>query len=201
MAVLSASTRWLWSGLAACAVLLGLGAAGQSQGPSEAVVSAFADVGLQAVEEPPERAAERMLGALRDYVDVPFILERVIGEQWDGLEPAKRRRLRLAYEQYLAAAFVRRIATYDGETQAILGSRTLDDGDDLVAMAIDAPDGHRTVVQWRVRDAAPTGRIVDLLVDGVSMMRTQREEVAAFLRLQGKDVDALADAWQARRDP
>ena len=59
--------------------------------------------------------------------------------------------------------------------------------DAVVVTEISRPSGPPLVAGWRVRGGAGTYKILDVIVEGVSMLATQRSEFASVVRSQGVD--------------
>ena len=70
-------------------------------------------------------------------------------------------------------------------------------GDKLVASEIILKDGRTIPVHWRVRDKKGH-LIVDVLVEGISMAITQRDEFSSIISQNGGRVDGLLIALRNR---
>jgi phospholipid transport system substrate-binding protein len=66
----------------------------------------------------------------------------------------------------------------------------------MVSTRIDRPSGPPVEAQWRVRDNAGQPRIIDVMVAGISMVTTQRDEFAAVVQRQ--KVAGLIEVLRAR---
>ena len=66
----------------------------------------------------------------------------------------------------------------------------------LVESEITAKEGPPIKLQWRIRQGAESLKIVDILVEGVSMAVTQRSEFTNVVRSQG--LEGLLQALRAR---
>jgi len=83
------------------------------------------------------------------------------------------------FNSYAGEAFTVTKATADGETGAWVFSEIGKSGEEPVE------------VQWRVRKSAEVYKIVDVVVEGVSLLVTQRSEFAAVLQRNNGNVTAL----------
>ncbi|MDB5396871.1 MAG: putative toluene tolerance transporter, partial [Rhodospirillales bacterium] len=52
-------------------------------------------------------------------------------------------------------------------------------------------------VQWRVRSASGGFKVVDVVIAGISMAATDRQEFAAVIQRRGGSLQALIDALKA----
>ena len=97
-----------------------------------------------------------------------------------------------AFSHYIAVTYARRFDEYSGDPKIDLG-RVRDAGKKgwLVATPINLPNGEQAAVEWLVSDRAGATQVVDLIVEGISMAATQREEIGAKFKRRSNDVEAL----------
>lgn len=80
---------------------------------------------------------------------------------------------------------------------AILGSRPVGDGDVIVDSVVRPPDRPPLDVAWRLRDGDDEGWvIIDLIVENVSLLISQRSEFATLIEQGG--IDALLAQMRQR---
>jgi phospholipid transport system substrate-binding protein len=73
------------------------------------------------------------------------------------------------------------------------------DKDFIVNSDISHPDGTPpTVVSWRVRQKADKMGIIDVVVEGISMSVTQRQDYSAVLQRNGGDIESLLSLMRER---
>ena len=123
--------------------------------------------------------------------DLDTISRLVLGRFWRQASDAQKTEFRSVFESYVAKTYAQRLGHYDGETFKVGSARTSDDGDVMVQSEIDRPNGPPIRVDWRTHKEDAGYRIVDVVIDGVSMMQTQRDEFAAVIQNNGGKVDAL----------
>ena len=68
-----------------------------------------------------------------------------------------------------------------------MGAQQFADSDALVETEIKRPDGAPLKAAWRVRDINGHLKIIDVVVEGVSMALTQRQEFASVIQHSGLD--------------
>ncbi|MCA8933428.1 MAG: ABC transporter substrate-binding protein [Rhodospirillaceae bacterium] len=167
--------------------------------PDEAAsahVTGFVAALEQIARQEPELAAriDRTAAAVEAAIGWRTIARYAAGPAWEAADEAAQAAYLGAYGRYLNASIARRMDAYTGEIATVLGTRPIDDGDILVATRLASPGAPTRVVQWRVRlgDAGPA--IVDILVDGASLVVNQREEFAAVLAGSSGGLAPLTDA-------
>jgi phospholipid transport system substrate-binding protein len=124
--------------------------------------------------------------------NLPQIARFSAGRVWREMTPEQQQRFVDAFSGYVAATYSRRFDEYAGNPDIYLG-RTIDAGQKgiLVESPIRQQQGAPIAVEWLVSDRGGKVEIVDLIIEGVSMATTQREEIAAKFQSRGQDVEAL----------
>ena len=99
--------------------------------------------------------------------------------------------------------FVQRLRQYvgselgfAGERFQIIASRPVGERDILVQSRIAPPSSQPLRVDWRLRERPGEPVIIDLIVEGISLLVTQRSEFAAVLERGG--IDRLLSELEAR---
>ena len=70
-------------------------------------------------------------------------------------------------------------------------SRTEGRGDTIVSTVILQRSGPPVNVDWRIRAGDDSYKVVDVIVEGVSMVITQRDEFSSVIRRSGGNVEGL----------
>jgi len=118
--------------------------------------------------------------------DMPRISRFVLGRYWnDANDQDKQQFLRL-FEEYVVRSYAQRFSQYSGEQVKILGARPESETSTLVQSQILRLNGAPPAkVDWRVRKGESGFKIVDVDVEGVSMIVTQREEFSSVIQRSG----------------
>ena len=131
---------------------------------------------------------------LRDNLEIPFIARIVLGKAWRKASPEQQQRFTEVFEDHLIRTIVRGLESYNIERLTVQKVTAKGEKDLLVHSQIERPDGEPVKTVWRVRQFGGTPRIIDLTVEGISMVITKREEFAAVVKSQG--LDALMQVLQ-----
>jgi phospholipid transport system substrate-binding protein len=183
----------------AVAVIVFVGAANLAFGAEAGTPAEFLEgFGAQAIKvlsetQPGEakRDAE-MRGLLSEGFDIDFIGRFVLSRYWRTASDAERADFRQLFEDYLIAAYGRRFGTYSGEKFVVGQTFPQEGGRAIVRTDVVRASGDTVTVDWRVqRRADGQWRVVDIMVEGVSMMLTQRSEFTALIQHEGGSVSAL----------
>jgi phospholipid transport system substrate-binding protein len=121
-----------------------------------------------------------------------------MGRYWRTATPVQRSDYSTLFSVYILKTYSKRLGGYAGETLSVTGTREAGKQDVLVQTKISRPSGPPLEAGWRVRDIKGTLKIVDIMVEGISMALTQRQEFAAVISQRG--VNGLIVALRARAD-
>lgn len=145
-----------------------------------------------------EREASFMI-VLRDDFDMGRIARFVLGRYWLTASEKDRADFREVLQSYLARAYANRLGEYAGETVKVVGRRAEADGATTVNSEIIHQTGAPPVkLDWRIYVTGDDYRIVDVSVEGVSMVLTHKEEFAAIIERDGQGVAGLNRSIQAK---
>ncbi len=139
---------------------------------------------------------EDRAGVFRDVLSTTFELKTIarftLGRYWRVASAAQRKEYRRLFEDFLVLAYANRFRDLAGVKLRVTGARMINKRDWLVQSEIGA-DGTRPPIRigWRVRQAGAGLRIVDVIVDGISMSVTQRDQFAAAIQAAGGKVEGL----------
>jgi len=150
-------------------------------------VTLLSDDGLDAQGR--EAALRRLLS---ENFDVPVIGRFVLGRYWRTASEPERAEFAALFEEMIVATYARQLGNYAGETLAVEGLRQSDDRGAVVSSRILRASGSPIAVDWRLLRRGDGWRVVDVMVEGVSMALTQRAEFAAVIRSTGGVAGLLA---------
>jgi len=148
---------------------------------------------------PASEREQKFAVILTDNFDVPRIARFVLGRYWAGTSDDERKAFIDAYRDYIIHSYSARFGEYGGESVKVTNARPESDSITVVNSDIVHPNGDPPVkVSWRVFKAANGYRIVDVDVEGVSMMVTQREEFATVIQRSGGTVAGLTQVLRQK---
>ena len=139
-----------------------------------------------------ERSARFRKLMLRTFA-IKGIAKFVLGRHWrKASEPARKEYLRL-FEDLLVATYAQRFAKYAGETLNIIRAELRGQRDVIVYSTMLRVDSTKPLkIAWRVRGTkSGTYKIVDIMVEGISMIQTQKSEFSSFIKKNGGTLDPL----------
>lgn len=196
--------RFLLTAIAAFAAASSLPAAVRPASAQDAGAAAFIqNLGDRAIKTFSDkadkaRAKEKFRTLLLDGFDVPYIGRWVLGRYWNVATDAQKQEYLGLFEKMIVDAYAGRFAEYSGETFKIIGVRPEGEGDNAVTTQIVRPSGPPVNVDWRVRKTGAAYKIIDVVVEGVSMGVTQRSEFASVIQTNGGQFDGLLKALRTK---
>lgn len=149
--------------------------------------------GSEATLEQREATLQR---SLRDAIDLPAMTGAVL-DRTDGATADQRAEFQAAFAEYVLQTLAPRFGGYAGDSFATTGEQAADGEDVLVATRLDRPAGGPLASEWRVRQAGGQWRIVDVAVDGASLVATRHQRFTAALQ-QPAGIDGVTRSLQAR---
>ncbi|MCH8998234.1 MAG: ABC transporter substrate-binding protein [Proteobacteria bacterium] len=196
------SRRGFTRGLAAVAAILLLAVAGPRPAAAaepgdpaafvrhftERAMAVLADESLAGAQR--ERAFRRLLTA---GFDIKTVGRFVLGRYWRKATEAERAEYGRLFEDLIVATYARQLLSYAGETLKVEGVRQQDGKSALVASRLLRAEGEPIRLDWRLLRRGDTWRIVDVVVEGMSMALSQRSEFKAVIRGNGGHVEALLE--------
>ncbi|HMG50473.1 MAG TPA: ABC transporter substrate-binding protein [Inquilinus sp.] len=136
---------------------------------------------------------------LNQGFDLPTIGRFVLGRYWNSATAQQQQDYMQLFERMIIETYSRRFQNYQGETLVVKGTRPVgSSGDTLVGTEIRQKDGPPIQVDWRVRQAGGSYKVVDVIVARVSMSVTQRDEFASVIAQNGGSIDGLLQAMRQR---
>lgn len=130
---------------------------------------------------------------LSQNFDMATIGRFAMGKYWRQASPDQQAEYTRLYEKMIIDVYTARFNKYSGEAFNVTDSRIDDSGDIVVSSNVVPANGAPVSVDWRVRPKSGSYRIIDVMVEGVSMAVTQRNDFAGVIQKGGGTVDALLD--------
>jgi phospholipid transport system substrate-binding protein len=151
----------------------------------------------------PDIDRDHLLSVLDQGTDLSLLGRLVLGRYWRDASPGQRSEYLQLFRRYMLQTFIQRLRQYagtdmshPGERFQIIASRPLGERDILVQSRVAPPTSQPLRVDWRLRERPGEPVIIDLIVEGISLLVTQRSEFAAVLERGG--VEGLLAELRAR---
>jgi phospholipid transport system substrate-binding protein len=141
---------------------------------------------------------QRFRELFHEGFDVPAIARFALGRHWRTASEAERAEYIKLFEELIIQTYSHRFTGYAGETLRVAGTRKGGEGEVVVTTELVRLQGPPVKVDWRVFRVGSEFKIYDIVVEGVSMSITQRDEFAALIQRQGGRVEGLLTALREK---
>ena len=180
--------------------------AATSQPSAEAVVQGLADdiwttLNSNGVDE--STRIDRLMAMLEARTDVNLISRLALGRYWNQLPEVQQKDYQQLFRDVVIRSLARRLNGYAPDAKdslderfQILGSASAGQNDILVRSKVFPRDGKPLALDWRLRESGAGPVIIDVIVEGASMLVSQRSEFAAVI--ERHDLDGLIAELRAR---
>ena len=97
------------------------------------------------------------------------------------------------FEKYFLKSFSSRLSEYTNPKIEVQGKEVLNDNYTIVkSLLIGTTERPEVKIDWRVYTKNPNNPLIrDLIIEGLSLARTQKEEFASILNSNSGDINAL----------
>ncbi|MEQ9488233.1 MAG: ABC transporter substrate-binding protein [Alphaproteobacteria bacterium] len=141
---------------------------------------------LQDTDAPLSTREEGVQKLLRDNLDLKTMGQFALGAQWRSASPDSREEYLKLFSEYVIRGYARRLGGYSGQTFKVEGSGPAGKYDVLVNTVIVTDDQPEIKAGWRVRTSSDGSlKIIDLVVEGVSMLQTERAQFDSVMQTNG----------------
>ena len=153
-------------------------------------VRAIAELTVSDLDKDKRRKQFREM--MHEYFAFKSIAKWVLGRYWRRATEVERKEFLELFEQLMVTIYTERFERYSGETLTVEHAEVRSGKDALVHSRLLRPNGLKPIkVAWRVRANGHVYRVVDIMVEGLSMGLTQRKEFASFIRQNNGRVQSL----------
>lgn len=160
---------------------------------------------LTAEGQTTEMRRDQFRSLFREGFAINGIGRFVLGRYWRGATEADRTEYLALFEDVIVNTWADRFSSYSGQ-------------EFTVQNAIDAPSAHEAErvaivrslffsdpqtpvrIDWRVARRGDIYKITDVMVEGISMATTQRDEYSSVIRINSGQISALLELLRKKRD-
>jgi phospholipid transport system substrate-binding protein len=135
---------------------------------------------------------------LSRYGDMPAVAASVLGPPWRSASTAQKQQFVAAFQSYLARKYGAQFREYQNARIVVKGTRDGGRAGVLVQTTVVRPGQKDIAVDWQVSDRSGAPRVVNLVIEGVSMLANERAEIGAMLEASRGSIDGLIGQLRAR---
>ena len=135
--------------------------------------------------------------SLADIADFRYIGASVMGRYFRNATPEQRSRFVETFRQTLIDTYAKGLVTFDYREVRVLDDQDASRYEDQasVAMEVVATDGTVYPVSYTLRLDDDRWQVVNVIVNGINLGLTFRNQFDEAMRAQGRDYDAVIQGW------
>jgi|TARA_B110000914_G_C15287156_1_gene364882 phospholipid transport system substrate-binding protein len=128
-----------------------------------------------------------------DTVDINGIGLYTLGSYRKTINDTQIKKYKILFEKYFLKSFSSRLAEYSNPEIEVTSKKKLNDNYTMVSSILVGTDKRPEVkIDWRVYTKNPDNPLIrDLIIEGLSLVRTQKEEFSSIIETNDGDISAL----------
>ena len=125
-------------------------------------------------------------------IDMNLISKFVLSRYWKTASDQQKISYLNAFEEYFISSYANKLDQYSGEKIVIVSSEAAKKFVIVKSNIVrDGADTLKIELNWRLLTRDDQTKIIDLSIEGISLIVAQREEFQSFLSNNNEDLDAL----------
>ena len=140
-----------------------------------------------------DERVERLKQIAKETVDISGIGFYSLGSNRKSLSKEQLSAYKNAFEEYFLKSFSSRLAEYSNPEIEVISKNKLNKNYTIVLSKLVATDSRPEVkIEWRVYTKNPENLLIrDLIIEGLSLARTQKEEFSSIINSNDGKIEAL----------
>ena len=175
--------------------------ADRDEDPALTFIQSLGDQAVASLRDNLDSPFEVREAAFREVMvrgfDIPIVGRFVLGRHWRTATKEQRREYMAVFVDFIVRVYASRFDSYGGELFTARSVIDDESGDKIVRAQIVRPSGGDPIgVDFRVRMRDEGYKVIDVSVEGISMLHTHRVEFASVVNRKG--IDGLLGDLRAR---
>ena len=140
-----------------------------------------------------ELKAEKLTNIALQTVDLKGLAYYTLGKKRKEISPDDLKKYETLFEKYFLKSFTSRLTDYSDPKISVLSAEVVSDKYTIVkTMLLATKKKPEVKIDWRVYTKDASNPLIrDLIVEGLSLARTQKEEFASILNSNNNDINVL----------
>ena len=128
-----------------------------------------------------------------ETVDINGIGYYTLGAYRKNINDKQIKQYELLFEQYFLKSFSSRLAEYSNPEIEVVSKKKINENYTMVSSILVSTEQRPEVkIDWRIYTKNPENpKIRDLIIEGMSLVRTQKEEFSSIIQSNDGDINAL----------
>jgi len=134
-----------------------------------------------------------------ENLDLDFIGKYVLGRYWRTSSAEQRKDFIKLYREFNIQTWSKRFDEFTGKEFKFNGTSSANNANQIfVDTTVPVNEGNPISVKWRVNDVNGKLKIIDIIIENVSLAQTARTEYTSYIAKSPKGVDGLLDNLRAK---
>ena len=140
-----------------------------------------------------EEKADKLSEIALKTVDIKGLAYYTLGKKRKEITPEELKKYEDLFEKYFLKSFTSRLTDYSDPKISVLSSEVVNKKYTIVkTMLLKTNKKPEVKIDWRVYTKDPNNPLIrDLIIEGLSLARTQKEEFASVLNANNNDINVL----------
>jgi phospholipid transport system substrate-binding protein len=140
-----------------------------------------------------EEKIERLKEIASETVDINGIGYYTLGAYRKNINEEQKKEYSNLFEQYFLKSFASRLAEYSNPEIEVVSKKKLNENYTMVSSVLVGTEQRPEVkIDWRIYTKNPEIPLIrDLIIEGLSLVRTQKEEFSSIIQSNDGDINAL----------
>ena len=142
-----------------------------------------------------DERVDKLKEIARETVDISGIGFYSLGKHRKGLSATQLEDYKKVFEEYFLKSFASRLAEYSNPEIEVNSKKKINDNYTIVSSTLVATDKRPEVkIDWRIYTKDPDNLLIrDLIIEGLSLARTQKEEFSSIINSNDGKIEALLE--------
>ena len=143
-----------------------------------------------------EEKITKLKAIAKETVDIAGIGYYTLGSYRKNISDDQKKQYKILFEQYFLKSFASRLAEYSNPEIEVNSKEKLNENYTMVASVLVSTEQRPEVkIDWRIYTKDPEKPMIrDLIIEGLSLARTQKEEFSSIIESSNGDINALFSA-------
>ena len=140
-----------------------------------------------------EEKIDKLKAIAKETVDIAGIGFYTLGSYRKNISDAQKKEYANLFEQYFLKSFASRLAEYSNPEIEVDSKKKLNENYTMVSSTLVSTEQRPAVkIDWRIYTKNPENpKIRDLIIEGLSLVRTQKEEFSSIIQSNDGDINFL----------
>jgi phospholipid transport system substrate-binding protein len=136
---------------------------------------------------------EKLKEIAKDTVDINGIGSYTLGAYRKTINESQLEEYKILFEKYFLKSFASRLAEYSNPEIEVTSKKRLNENYTMVSSILVGTELRPEIkIDWRIYTKNPNAPVIrDLIIEGLSLARTQKEEFSSIIESNDGDINAL----------